>query len=275
MKELILSHEDAVKHTLSLNAQEIGNGCKEIREGREYTKHSYLCPIHPLTRVIKFIEALAITVFTAFFALFLPDVRNLWSESFSGQELLVILTDDISSSFNKIPDDMWNLILKETDIKTIGRLASVSKKFEKIQKNPLIWHEIAKSQDIVLDPNNIDVKGQVRDAKIKLDLGWVDRGAKTITWDVEGTWQQREAFFLKAVSLFGINHYAEEYIGFGSTRYYYCDSDGLTKDVRNAGRMDDFRDDRMEREKMREIADTMTKVAVEKTWENREIEMVD
>lgn len=256
MKEITLDdHEKVAAYALNLNAEVAENPVLVTKEGRDYTKHSFTCPIPLLTRAIKLIIALAATVLTGFIGLFSPDVRADWVEFFTGHESLVIFS---LKEFG-LPEDVIKIFFKNVDLKTLGALASVSKKFNEIQNTPSLWEAIAKNRNIDLDPNNADIKGQVRDAKITLNLGQVDVLGKKITWIGSSDEDEKQKFFQKALSFFGTNAYVVVYLGDGVNVFYYRDQDGIVKSVRTNLM---FEDDLVEEDEklIEEIRKSMTAI---------------
>src|SRR5687767_9841734 len=84
------------------------SGASDVNNG----KFNYIRPLSPLNRIIRLINAFVITVFTGFIALAFKDVRDLWSEGFTGKENISISPNDPQSksvknfiSQNKILND--------------------------------------------------------------------------------------------------------------------------------------------------------------------------
>lgn len=89
MREVILESAEVGTYIADQHIEEIEVPSIVIREGREYTKHSGLLPIGLLTRIIKIIQAMAVTLFTGLLMLINEDFRRFWGELISGKENLI------------------------------------------------------------------------------------------------------------------------------------------------------------------------------------------
>lgn len=145
---------------------------------------------------------------------------------------------------NELPPDVLNVILSNLSIKDLGRMASVSRTFNSIQKNPVIWENIARSFNYILDPVNTDIKSQVKDARIDLPDAVADLMNKTIQLKMDILAfrslhsKQQQKIAQSALSYFPKNYYLDYYYGFGSRCYDYFDEKGISQCVYSTSRMD-------------------------------------
>lgn len=100
MGEIILDSIDAGQD-YTANIQASGFPKEVEREGRKYVQFPFLAKMNPFTRVLKTLQALAITLFTLFFALISLSFRKFWGEVISGKETIKLLSP--LDSFKKSP----------------------------------------------------------------------------------------------------------------------------------------------------------------------------
>lgn len=233
MKEIFLSFSEANDYVRSREAVAVGNLVSEIRDGKIYKKQLLLCPLSFLATLIKLIQALVSTVFTAFLALFSKSIRTLWGEALNGyKSRAMLLPRNINDYLDK---DTFTSIFKECTIPEICGLASVCKKFNTLGNSPEFWRQVAVKKNITLHPNNPDFKVQVINAVIPLSLGSVNIGKKKITWErIAKQSTENLNFFKEAIALFGVNYFFTYHKGEESTMYVYCDQDGIIKHIRES-----------------------------------------
>ncbi|CRX38527.1 F-box protein [Estrella lausannensis] len=216
-------------------------------EGRSYRCHFYHRPLSFLERAIKSVALIALAALSLLTAFLLKEVRNLGREIFRGYEARKVAFP--FEPFSEMPDDVLRNIMSRCEIPTVGRLASVNKRFDECQRNTVLWAELASSHEISIPDGCANVREFIR-YTVVLDLGVIDLARKRIVWRGEetifGTPQAvREAFFHRAVGYFEKRHYLKRYFGNGAYAYYYKDSDGVVKFVRSASRQErDFNQDR-------------------------------
>lgn len=93
MKEVILGPGEINHYALDPDAVQVSLPKEVERQGRKFTEIKYSCQVSPLERAVSFIKALALTVFTAFFALFSETTRELWSKGIFGSETIFVLME--------------------------------------------------------------------------------------------------------------------------------------------------------------------------------------
>ena len=110
--------------------------------------------------------------------------------------------------FQMLPDDCILAIFSNFLVKDLGSMALVCKVFNRIQNKPILWERIANlfHYTITLDK---DLKLQIRDAKIKLELGEVDLQQKCITLNdkFKPFWAESYEFLKKALAYFPKNYF--------------------------------------------------------------------
>lgn len=74
----------------SLEGSLVNKPIMETRNGREYVKWSYEKTVLGIARVIRIVQAIALTVFTIFLGLLFSNVRLLWTEGISGKEVVFV-----------------------------------------------------------------------------------------------------------------------------------------------------------------------------------------
>lgn len=104
MNEIVLNPGQVNPYLNDPLAQAIGNPKIIVRGMHEFTeiKYSFYTPV--LDRVIALIKALALTIFTAFIALFFEGGRALWSEVFSNKEPITVLIPNLPLKDEKSKD---------------------------------------------------------------------------------------------------------------------------------------------------------------------------
>ena len=105
-------------------------------EGKLYTKLSYELIINTATRLIKIIQALAITILSCFVALAFQSIRKLWQEGIKGTESVDVL---LPQSFSECTD-IWMVIASSLSVKDLlaFRKTSIHKRI--IAEKTLINH---------------------------------------------------------------------------------------------------------------------------------------
>src|SRR5262245_40834250 len=73
------------------NATENAPRSQVGHKGRIYSKLSYEVKINALTRLMKIIQAIALTIFSCFIALAFQSIRNLWLGGIKGLEYVHVL----------------------------------------------------------------------------------------------------------------------------------------------------------------------------------------
>ena len=125
-----------------------------------------------------------------------------------------------------LPEDVFSEIFSKLDIKDLGQIASVCRKFNRIQKRPIIWDKIAALHNYIVIPEK-DVKAQVREGKIDLEYGVVNLKDKCILLKNDFFIYKREIdiqdFYMQALSYFPKNYYINFY-WYGLSYIYYKDS---------------------------------------------------
>jgi flagellar biosynthesis protein FlhB len=131
MREILIDTPDPNAEFIWKNVHFTGKTTLVNRRGREYKRFTYTRDIHrPLYRVINFIKAFTITLFTAFFALISSNVRAQLVESISGKESLILFTsiDPKLSSINPEVGDYVRFTINE-DILLRRRVIKLIKAF--------------------------------------------------------------------------------------------------------------------------------------------------
>lgn len=111
---------------------------EEIHEGRLFTKISYELKCDPMTRLLKIIQAIALTIFTCFAALAFESVRKLWMDGIRGSIDASIL---ISSNQNLIgagkaalaPTILAEKILKLEEVVELLTVSSTEEEVESVE----------------------------------------------------------------------------------------------------------------------------------------------
>jgi hypothetical protein len=85
------------------SAQETKRNCAVEYRGKKYTEIVYSRKLYALERGVKVITALALTIFTLFFALFSERVRRLYSEGFQGKTTAIVLVPEQNFSSSTRP----------------------------------------------------------------------------------------------------------------------------------------------------------------------------
>lgn len=91
MSELVLRTGENNPFENKPYTQQISQPITVSRNGTNYTQITYSIGVSPLSQIIKFIKALAITILTAGFGLLSNDIRTLWSEGLGTRKITTVL----------------------------------------------------------------------------------------------------------------------------------------------------------------------------------------
>lgn len=133
MNEIKLYPGDINPFVANPNALAISQPIAVTREGITYTQVIYSEKFSSFSRLIQLIQALALTVFTAFLGLFSQNLRELWNKGFTGEELTSVLTmptseESLQGLFQGIPEfqDVERLILSPLSLKDLFAMRATS-----------------------------------------------------------------------------------------------------------------------------------------------------
>jgi hypothetical protein len=102
-ERIILQPGQGNPYARDSSAQEIKRNCAVEYRGKKYTEIVYSRKLYALERGVKVISALALTIFTLFFALFSERVRRLYSEGFQGKTTAIVLVPEQNFSSSTRP----------------------------------------------------------------------------------------------------------------------------------------------------------------------------
>lgn len=212
-----------------------GTTTKGVENERNYTRCNLLCPLSITEKAFQTSKAGLITPFLgAFSETPLRDISVLWEEAFKDKPLTVLTYFNL----NDMPVDILAIIAANLKIKDIACFAGVCQNFNKVKNDPKIWTQLAALLNIPLKPDNKDIKGQVRDAVIKLDDGTIiDLRHKKITLARRNRlldFDENQTSLKKAISYFGKNHYVANPLDseFNRDQYIYIDENGTLQEKR-------------------------------------------
>jgi hypothetical protein len=102
-ERIILQPGQGNPYARDRSAQEIKRNCAVEYRGKKYTEIVYSRELYALERGVKVISALALTIFTLFFALFSKRVQRLYSEGFQGKTTAIVLVPEQNFSSSTKP----------------------------------------------------------------------------------------------------------------------------------------------------------------------------